>query len=746
MADIFLSYTRADRDIASRIVAVLEAQGWSVWWDTEISGGQRWDAKIEREINSAHCVVVLWTTQSVEREFVLAEANRGRERGLLVPILIDCERQPLAFSLIQARDLSRWDGTTETPAVREFLGDVRQKLAEAPSGPAEPEPTKDGRLHLEVPITRNRLGKWFLPGGGKAEWFKDVEDAPELVVVPAGSFMMGSPPDEPQRELPDKGAETPQHQVTIVAPFAVGRYAVTRREFRAFVQATNHQTTRPAPTVLVDDLWSTPPDASWRYPGFEQEDNHPVTCVSWEDAKAYIVWLSQHTGKPYRLLSEAEWEYVARAGTTTPFWWGSDVSPTQANYDGRQLYDGRGDKGDYRKMTVPAQAFAANPWGIYNVHGNVWEWCEDVWLATYEGAPSDGTPRLQNGASHLGETTRVLRGGSWYAKPWNIRSASREWAPQNTRVSIRGFRVARTLEQDLGEDDDYFRGEKDQTGITVPVGRNKETSRFRPGKGGLEWFRDSNIGPEMVVVPAGRFMMGAIEHDPGRRIYNDARANPRHLITIAAPFAVGRYTVTRGQFAAFVEATGRAMTFESEMLEDGTWLAPGFSQDDDHPVVCVRWGDALAYAHWLTEETRAPYRLLSEAEWEYVCRAGTPSNFWWGDDITTDKANYAAVHNGTVSVEKYKANPWGLYQVHGNVNEWCADDVFGTYVGAPQDGSSWLGDGFLNEKVIRGGSWRDDPILLRSASRNNREANGLTLQRRNTIGFRVARDLTNGSH
>jgi formylglycine-generating enzyme required for sulfatase activity len=746
MADIFLSYTRADRDIASRIVVLLEAHGWSVWWDAEISGGRRWDAEIETEINSAHCVVALWTPRSIDREFVLAEANRGRERGTLVPILIDCERPPLAFGLVQARDLSGWDGASETATVRDFLADVRRKLMEAPSAdPEEPESGLDGRIHLDVPITRNRRGKWFKLGGGKAEWFKDVEDAPEMVVVPAGSFTMGSPPDEPQREQPDKGAESPQHRVTIAAPFAVGRYAVTRREFRAFVQATNHQTARPASTVLVDDLWLTPPDASWRYPGFEQQDNHPVTCVNWEDAKAYVLWLTQHTGKPYRLLSEAEWESVARAGTTTPFWWGSEITPAQANYDGRHLYAGGGNKGDYRKVTVPAQACAANPWGLYNVHGNVWEWCEDVWHASYEGAPSNGTPRLQDGNTHLGKTTRILRGGSWYAKPWNIRSASREWAPQDARVSIRGFRVARDLAENPAEDDDYFRGEKDQRGIGILVGRTNERSQFKPGKGRSERFRDSDTGPEMIVVPAGRFMMGAIEHDAGRPIYNDARANPRHLVTIAAPFAIGRYAVTRGQFAAFIKATGHAMTFESEVLEDGTWLTPGFPQDDNHPVVCVKWGDALAYANWLAAETGKPYRLLSEAEWEYACRAGTPSIYWWGDDIATDQANYMNIHVGTLPVENYEANPWGLYQMHGNVREWCADDVFGTYVGAPQDGAPWIGDGFPNEKVIRGGAWSDDPSFLRSASRNNREANGLTLQRRNIIGFRVARDLANRS-
>ena len=132
-----------------------------------------------------------------------------------------------------------------------------------------------------------------------------------------------------------------------------------------------------------------------------------MVCVNWNDAKAYVAWLSKTTGKTYRLLSEAEREYVARAGTTTPFWWGATISTSQANYDGNYTYAG-GSKGEWRKATVAVDSFAANPWGLYNVHGNVWEWTEDCWNEKNAGNPGNGSARTNGDCG-----CRVLRGGSW---------------------------------------------------------------------------------------------------------------------------------------------------------------------------------------------------------------------------------------------------------------------------------------------------------------------------------------------
>jgi formylglycine-generating enzyme required for sulfatase activity len=164
-----------------------------------------------------------------------------------------------------------------------------------------------------------------------------------------------------------------------------------------------------------------------------------VINVSWNDAKEYVAWLSAKTGKAYRLLSEAEREYVTRAGTLSPFWWGPSVTSRQANYDGNHTYGG-GSKGEYRQRTVAVDSFEANPWGLYNVHGNVWEWTEDCWH-DYIGAPTDGSVWK----TLFTDGSRVLRGGSWSSYPGNLRAAGRLRFALGLRIGSHGFRVARFL-------------------------------------------------------------------------------------------------------------------------------------------------------------------------------------------------------------------------------------------------------------------------------------------------------------
>jgi hypothetical protein len=167
-----------------------------------------------------------------------------------------------------------------------------------------------------------------------------------------------------------------------------------------------------------------------------------VIHVNWDDAKAYASWLSGKTAKTYRLLSEAEREHVARAGTTTPFWWGSSITPQQANYDGSgEPYKGGGSKGEYRQRTVPVDSYEANPWGLYNVHGNIWEWTEDCWNDGNNGNPGNGSARETGDCS-----SHVLRGGSWYLVPRYLRAAYRDWSTTDTRSGSYGIRLARTLE------------------------------------------------------------------------------------------------------------------------------------------------------------------------------------------------------------------------------------------------------------------------------------------------------------
>ena len=248
-----------------------------------------------------------------------------------------------------------------------------------------------------------------------ARW-RDCETCPELVVVPSGFFTMGSPDSEWGRF----NNEGPQRRVTIPEPFAVGVYEVTFGEWDACVNAGGCNGYQPE-----GEGWG--------------RDGRPVINVSWDDARAYVKWLSQRTGKRYRLLSESEWEYVARAGTMEPFHTGATISADQANYDSSYVY-GSGQKGRYRGRTVQVGTFSPNAFGPHEVHGNVWEWTQDCWNEDYTGAPADSRA-LETGECEQ----RVLRGGSWGDVPWLLRSAARGKNESGMRDPKIGFRIAQTL-------------------------------------------------------------------------------------------------------------------------------------------------------------------------------------------------------------------------------------------------------------------------------------------------------------
>ncbi len=251
------------------------------------------------------------------------------------------------------------------------------------------------------------------------EEFRDCEDCPVMVVLPAGAFMMGSPASEEGRD----DNEGPQHRVTIAKPFAVGKYEVTFAEWEACRRAGGCS--------------HSPDDQGWG------RGNRPVIDVGWKDVQEYVRWLSRETGKQYRMLSESEWEYAARAGTTTPFHTGDTISTDQANYDGH-YYPGRNQKGVDGAQTVAVGSFPANSFGLHDMHGNVHELVKDCWHTSYAGAPGDGS----DWTSSCYGAARVLRGGSSYGdSPRDLRSAHREmhnpWH-EDRSIDI-GFRVARTL-------------------------------------------------------------------------------------------------------------------------------------------------------------------------------------------------------------------------------------------------------------------------------------------------------------
>ena len=279
---------------------------------------------------------------------------------------------------------------------------------------------------------------------------------PRMVVIPGGSFSMGSPTSEPGRY----DEEGPQRQVS-VRRFAVGKYHVTRGQWAAFVSATSRPT-RAGCTWTGRTGMKPDPEGAWNNVGFAQDDRHPVVCVSWQDAQDYVRWLSQRTGHTYRLPSEAEWEYAARAGTTAAYPWGPTPSHDHANYGAEQCCSGLAVGRDRWVNTSPAGSFPPNAFGLSDMNGNVLQWVQDCLAMSYANLPTDGsayeapdTLRLAGDLAALNGKHacdyRMLRGGDWGDPPAHIRSAFRSFAPfpdgtlRDYGSGGVGFRVATAL-------------------------------------------------------------------------------------------------------------------------------------------------------------------------------------------------------------------------------------------------------------------------------------------------------------
>ena len=256
---------------------------------------------------------------------------------------------------------------------------------------------------------------------------------PVMVRIPSGTFMMGSPKSEKDRQS-DEG---PQHEVSIAA-FEMSRFEITVGQFRQFVQDNNYRTVTEQNgkgcVAWINDKWQQEPDSNWQNPGFVQSDDQPVVCISWQDAQAYVKWLSAQTSKKYRLPTEAEWEYAARAGAPTRYWWGDDIGENNANCDGC------GSQWDNQK-TAPIGSFKANTFGLHDTAGNVWEWVQDCWHENYTNATVDGSAWLEADGGDC--SRRVVRGGSWLISPQYLRSAYRIRINTVFAYNYLGFRIAR---------------------------------------------------------------------------------------------------------------------------------------------------------------------------------------------------------------------------------------------------------------------------------------------------------------
>ena len=467
----------------------------------------------------------------------------------------------------------------------------------------------------------------------------------DMVLIPAGKFLMGSSTTEFGR----KNDET-LHEVTITKPFYIGKYEVTQEQWEA-VMGDNPSQIKGA-----------------RLPGGGN--------VFWPTCQEFIKNLNAKANGGYRLPTEAEWEYACRAGTTTAYSFGEEITPKDANYN--------------LKIDKPVTvgSYKPNAFGLYDMHGNVYEWCED------KGGdyPSDGVadpkgpdPNFRPGVA------RVLRGGSFRSNELDVRSSKRSISSPTHGFSGLGFRLARTIDV------------KTAVVPTVP----------KPDPAKLKQEEDAKVAvieKEMVLIPAGTFLMGSPTTEVGRK--ND---ETQHQVTLTKPFYMGKYEVTQEQY-------------ESVMGNN-----PSGTKGAKLPVASVSWNDCQEFIKKLNSKTNGGYRLPMEAEWEYACRAGTTTAYSFGDKITPKDANYFDSMIGKpIPVGVYKPNAFGLYDMHGNVYEWCEDWKADYPEGAitnpkgPASGST---------RVLRGGSFSSYESVARSSFRFT-----FAPSLRDLVGFRLARN------
>jgi formylglycine-generating enzyme required for sulfatase activity len=422
--DVFLCHNSEDKRFIRDIARQLRDHNLMPWLDEEqLIPGRDWLNILEQDIALIKTVAVFVGEKGVgpwQRQEISAFLREFVELGTpVIPVLLgNAPAQPKLPILL--RNMSYVDFRRQEPDPFEFLlwgitgTKVRQQNQTLPqnspiekaSTPKKTSPSTVKTFSFEV-VTVNRQRKIVQQQTQSAQVFtEDLGNGVmlDMVAIPGGSFQMGLPDSEAKRS----SSESPQHSVTI-APFHMGKFAVTQAQYQA-IMGNN--------------------------PAHFKGENRPVEKVSWENAIAFCQQLSKKTGSLYRLPSEAEWEYACRAGTITPFHFGEAIATDLANYDGNRIY-GQGIKGIYRNETISVGSFSANAFGLYDMHGNVWEWCEDHWHKNYDGAPTNGSAWLTDDK----DTSRLLRGGSWYDLPGHCRSAVRDRSSPDVQFYDLGFRV-----------------------------------------------------------------------------------------------------------------------------------------------------------------------------------------------------------------------------------------------------------------------------------------------------------------
>jgi formylglycine-generating enzyme required for sulfatase activity/serine/threonine protein kinase len=577
-----------------------------------------------------------------------------------------------------------------------------------------------------------------------------------LTLIPKGEFWMGA--TDSDREAPD--VEKPRHRARITKPFYLGVCEVTRGQFQRFVDETRYQTEAEKDGKggwgWNEDTKKNEqnPRFTWRSPGFGQTAEHPVVQVSWNDAAAFAEWLSRVDGRPYRLPTEAEWEYACRAGTTTTYSSGDD--PESLARVGN-VADGTAKARhpdwitiaapDGYEHTAPVGRFQSNAFGLYDMHGNVHEWCRDVYAADYfKQSPVDDPP----GAS--GALSRVIRGGSWEDRPRYVRSSWRSGCTPSDRFRNVGFRLATTPDAVAKS--------------SAPESRLLHRNNLEPAEKAMT---TNSIGMKLALVSAGDFWMGSADDD------RDAMPpeKPRHRVRISRPFYLGIHEVTQAEYKVVVGNN------PSQFAPGGASQAQVAGQSTKRfPVESVSWFDAVQLCNRLSEREKlrpcyriskeevelldgSGYRLPTEAEWEYACRGGSSGAFCFGNDVSllSKYSWFGKDENGStpspVMASQQEGprlpNAFGLFDMHGNLLEWCWDWYDSRYYASlkPSSEANPIVDPLgpdrpeSDGRVIRGGSWWTNYKFTRKTNIQwNRSACRLAWPpsiRGYSIGFRVAR-------
>ena len=441
--DVFLCHNSQDKPAVIEIANQLKANNINPWLDKwHLRPGSSWQDLLEDQINEIRTAAVFvgnsglgpWEIEEV-KAFLRAFVNR---KCPVIPVLLPNAPQkpqlPVFLEGLMWVDFRQHDPEPLGQLIWGITGIKPDLPPLIPNKPPREEKNKSPyQLKIfqfqtaQISLTSALLGFVKKPEIKRitknADYFaQDLGNGVilEMVAIPGGTFIMGSPENEEDRS----SDESPQHQVTVPS-FFMGKYPVTQKQWRAVA----------ALGKVNIDLESDP--------SYFKGDNLPVERVSWNDAQEFCARLSRMANKTYRLPAEAEWEYACRGGTTTPFYCGETISTDLANYNGNYTY-GQGQKGQYREKTTEVRIFPANPFGLYDMCGNVWEWCEDKWHETYINAPIDGTAWTS-----LSSELRLLRGGSWVYYPRLCRSAYRLNFSPDYSNNRNGFRLvvsgARTL-------------------------------------------------------------------------------------------------------------------------------------------------------------------------------------------------------------------------------------------------------------------------------------------------------------